>query len=233
MSFRSTVRVMALSLVLTGFVASDALAQYKAVPWIFVGTATECGVAGSKIVTSAWLEGMGLPHNGTANPNGTVHYGLLLSKNGPTPNCSSAGASIVGITAGQPITGLGFDFRRGSHCGGGASRFNVIIDTDPFQYYAFGCGAGVHSNAPQDPAEWERVRFTNADAFPNDPLMPPFLFGTTPVQAIEIVYDEGTDNPIPAPPGRSDVEGIGLAVLDNILINNTLIRKKGNNAITP
>src|SRR5439155_844865 len=72
-----------------------------AVPFTFVGTAAECAPspAGSRIVTAAWLGGMGLPDNGgpSATTPGDPHTGLLLSKNGPTADCSSSGALITGV----------------------------------------------------------------------------------------------------------------------------------------
>ncbi|HEY0444482.1 MAG TPA: hypothetical protein VGC90_09685, partial [Candidatus Limnocylindrales bacterium] len=40
----------------------------SAEPWIYVGNAGDCGLdypAGSRIVTSGWLGGMGLPDDGT------------------------------------------------------------------------------------------------------------------------------------------------------------------------
>jgi len=203
--------------------AAAAQTRYVAAPWTFVGTAAECGVAGAKIVTSSWLPGMGLPDNGTANPDGKdAHLGLLLSKNGPTANCSSAGASIVGWTSGDTLHTLGFDYRNGGHCGAGAPRFNV---TDTFgNTYFFGCAAGAHSAAPQDPGQWERVTFTaSAQGFP-----PTFVFGVTPVASIDIVFDEGTDSTSP-----DDPNGVGLAVLDNIRINNTIIRNKKGAIVTP
>src|SRR5205085_9484146 len=87
--------------------------RLRAVPFVFVGEAGDCGPGyppGSNIVTSAWLRGMGLPDNDeqsnttlldTVSPNGAAssrdpHYGLLLNKNGPTADCSSAGATIRG-----------------------------------------------------------------------------------------------------------------------------------------
>src|SRR4051812_4619263 len=84
---------------------------FRAVPEVFVGQAGDCGAgtaAGSRIVTSAWLGGMGLPDNGglntsvadvlLGNPNrNDPHRGLLLSKNGPTADCSAAGATIQGV----------------------------------------------------------------------------------------------------------------------------------------
>jgi len=105
--------------------------SYSAQAFSFVGTAAQCSPApaGNKIITSSWLNGSGLPDNGTANPGGpTPHQGLLLSKNGPSPNCSAAGADIVnwGIpNTPTTLTALGFDYRRGGHCNNGAPRINV------------------------------------------------------------------------------------------------------------
>ena len=63
-------------------------------------------------MTAAWLGGMGLPDNGgqnttpldvATNPNkNDPHRGLLLSKNGPTPDCSSAGATTAASAAPPP-----------------------------------------------------------------------------------------------------------------------------------
>jgi hypothetical protein len=227
MSLRSTMQVLGIALALTGFTASEASAQYKATPWTFVGTVSNCGVAGNRIVTSLWRGGLGLQDTGQFHPGGGPHNGLLLSKNGPQSNCSAAGAEIEGITPGDPLTGLGFDFRRGGHCGAGAPRFNVYTNATFTDYYFFGCSAGAHTNAPQDPAQWERVRFSDVDAAPSSITLPPFVFGVTPVYAIEVVFDEGTDI------ANNDTEGVGLATIDNILINTTQIRKPGNNALTP
>jgi len=65
-----------------------------------------------------------------------------------------------------------------------------------------------------------RVRFsaTSGTVFPASGTAPPFVFGTTQVRSIDIIYDEGTDTPSP-----SDPNGVGLAVLDNIDINGKLI----------
>ena len=197
----------------------DNRGRLRAVPFVFVGTAEQCGVAGSNIVTSAWLGGMGLPDNGgpnTAAANSATkrdpHLGLLVSKNGPTPDCSSSGAVIRGFKRGSTITELGFDFRKGGHCGGGAPRFNVTDEAGTT--YFFGCVHGVHTPAPQD-LQWERVRFVAPT-----PGNEGFVFGVTRVDSIAIVYDEGTDTPTP-----EDPNGVGLAVLDNIDINGRLITR--------
>lgn len=202
--------------------------ELRAVPFVFVGTASQCapGPAGSRIVTSAWLGGMGLPDNGgpnttaadlATNPNKRdPHLGLLLSKNGPTPDCSSSGARILGV-AGMTVTAtfaLGYDYRNGGHCGAGAPRFNV--DTD-MGFFFVGCANAPQTPAPQDPLQWRRTNSVLAscgiECFP----------GSIPVGAkirsINIIFDEGTDT------ANNDTEGVGLAVLDNININGRFIRR--------
>jgi hypothetical protein len=204
----------------------------RADPWVFVGTATQCGgAAGSKIVTSAWLPGMGLPDDGTPNSQNPPasgadprdpHHGLLLNKNGPTTDCSSSGAEIEGFRRGRSatISELGFDYRVGGHCGAGAPRFNVT-STSGFTYF-LGCIHGAQTPAPQDPTQWTRVRFsaTEGTVFPANPAAPPFVFGPggTQVKSIDIVFDEGTEVASPSGP-----TGPGLAVLDKIDVNGDLI----------
>jgi len=203
--------------------AASADSAFRAKPEVFVGTAGQCSPApaGGNIVTSAWLPGIGLPDEGSANPptpntnpsrnSADPQLGLLLSKNGLTTNCSSADATIQNFSSGTTITTLGFDFRLGGHCGAGAPRFNVTAVGGTT--YFVGCASGVHTPAPQDP-QWERVRFSNADFFPAG-----FVIGTTPVQSIEIIFDEGTDTS-----SVSDPTGVGLTVLDNIYLNHSFIK---------
>jgi hypothetical protein len=210
----------------------------RADPWVFVGNAGDCGpgyAAGANIVTSGWLGGMGLPDNGgqnvgpdpTDNPNkNDPHKGLLLNKNGTTPDCSSSGAEIRGVQ-GMSTTGLvlGFDYRNGGHCGAGAPRFNVTVDNavgpDTFHFVGGCANDTAPVAAPQDPLQWTRVSFqTNgAESFP------PILPGGR-VKSIDIVYDEGTDT------ANNDTQGVGLAVIDNIAVNDHVIRS-GNGIAEP
>jgi len=189
----------------------------RAVPFVFVGAPGDCGpLPGSNIVTSAWLPGMGLPDNGgpnTATNAADRRFGLLLSKNGLTSDCSAAGAVITNPP--RTVSELSFDFRKGGHCGAGAPRFNVTSKAG-FTYF-FGCAHGVHTPSAQDP-QWEHVVFTPADASPASATAPPFTSATR-VASIEIIYDEGTDTS-----STEDPNGIGLAVLDNISINTRVIR---------
>lgn len=194
--------------------------DYNANPFVFIGTAKDCGSAGSRIVTSAWLTGLGLPDNGQPNAPATTaandpHMGLLLSKNGPYTDCSAAGATITGLNNQTTLTELGFDYRNGGHCGAGAPRFNITT-TAGYTYFA-GCADGTQTPAPQDTAQWTRVRFAPAQIFPQMTSNPPFT-STMAIKSISIIYDEGTDVP-----SAQDPNGVGLAVIDNIDINGTLI----------
>src|SRR3989441_4257255 len=90
---------VAATMALMGQMAAPALAdddsKLEAVPFEFVGKAGDCGAAaGSRIVTAAWLKGMGLPDTDDPNKKDR-HSRLLLSKNGPTPDCSAAGAGVI------------------------------------------------------------------------------------------------------------------------------------------
>ena len=200
--------------------------QLRAIPFVFIGKADDCGAGtfGSNIVTSAWLGGMGLPDNGgdtafngVADTAKDPHRGLLLSKNGPSPDCSSAGARITGVpemSVDATFT-LGFDFRNGGHCGAGAPRFNVVVKppTGPnTSHFVGGCANGVQTPAPQDAVEWTRARFAAAQQFP--PISP----GST-IVSITLLYDEGTDTA-----SAQDPNGVGLAVVDNIFIDGQFIR---------
>ena len=232
MKFRSTTTTVVLfAFALIGIVASEASAQtYRAVAANFVGTAAQCAPspAGAKIVTSRWDNGMGLPDNGGAHPGGSnAHQGMTLSKNGPTANCSAATATItIGGSATFSITlnDLGFDFRDGTSCGAGAPRFNVYSGSTT---YFFGCAAGTKSDAPQDPTQWTRVTF-NAAGGPYAGAET-FVFGVTPVDAIDIIFDEGTDTSLPP----DAAGGPGLVSLDNVRINNTFIRRNAGNPFLP
>lgn len=186
----------------------------QAEPFVFVGSAKDCGgTAGSAIVTSAWLTGLGLPDDGKIlNPDsGDPHFGLLLSKNGPTANCSSAGATIT-ASEGLAVTELGFDYRNGTHCGAGSPRFNLTT-SDNVAHFVGGCANGTTTPSPQDPTQWTRVRFTNIAS----QIFPTLAAGTT-IKSLSIIVDEGTDTT-----SVDDPLGVGLSVVDNIDINGTLI----------
>jgi hypothetical protein len=201
--------------------ADDDDKKLKADPWEFVGKAGDCGpTAGSNIVTAAWLDGMGLP-DGAGSDKKDRRSGLLLSKNGPTADCSAAGATIKGVKGMTVDAGftLGYEYRNGGHCGAGAPRFNVVArlgETETFHFVG-GCSNDTSPTpAGQDPAEWTRVMFQTSNPAESFPVIPA---GST-IVSISIVYDEGTDS------ATNDTQGVGLAVIDNIYINGAIITSK-------
>jgi hypothetical protein len=205
--------------------AEAATKPLRVVPSVYVGAAGDCGpVPGSRVVTARWLEGLGLPDDGTSENEdpavaGNAHQGLILSKNSSTSNCSAAQAVVLGFGVGQPITQIGFDYRGGGHCGGGAPRFNIVSSAG-YLYY-LGCNRGAETAAPQDP-EWRRVHWNyaegNVDAIGS---APPFVFGVTVVKSIGIVFDEGNEATSP-----SDPTGAGLVIIDNINVNGKYVTKR-------
>src|SRR5438094_5411654 len=205
----------------------------------FTVTASEFDPAHTFLVQAQWLDGIGCPTNAGVSADGstiTSHYtdaacttgdssdshnqGLLLVKTGATPNYAAAQADISGVS-GIHLTELGYDIRKprtfadasGSHCGAGAPRFDVIT-SDNVDHFV-----GCASPPPLQTATglgFLRLRWTAvqlAAAFP--PILP-----TDTVKSITIIFDEGQDT---AP------DNFGLAVLDNIDINGTLVGQ-GDNA---
>jgi hypothetical protein len=165
----------------------------------------------------------------TGDDSDTHNEGLLLAKTGPTNNNASSGADLVGVQ-GITLFELGYDIRkpgvnisdpRGSHCGAGAPRFNVTRDDGAL--FFVGC-ASPPPNVDNPGLGFQRLRWGGGFpllAFPQKPtdcpmmIQPCSITGIT-VQSISIVFDEGQD-----PSGGPDE--FGLAVLDNIDVNNTLV----------
>lgn len=159
-------------------------------------------------IVAKWVKNLGLDDN-----NGKKNFkGLLLSKNAPTATDAAAGANINHVK-GMALTELGYDVKDGSHCSGGAPRFNVFTVEDPTTIHFIGaCTNGTVT--PNDPVTgWSRVRFDPTSA---TNAFPPIPAGQH-VQSIQIIFDEGTDA------GNG-----GQAVIDNIDINGTLIGSGSN-----
>ena len=142
--------------------------------------------------------------------------GLLLVKTGPTPNFASAVADLKGVK-GTALTELGYDIRkpdavtdaRGSHCGAGAPRFNVVIGGDTF---FVGCNSPSATDTTVGTG-WVRLRWGPILAF--GPSGPVDITGLV-VNSISIVFDEGQD-------ASGGPDQFGLAVLDNINVNGSLV----------
>ena len=194
----------------------------------------------TSLVRARWLRGTGCPTSATTNDGTTRssftdaacmmgdpkdspgrNEGLLLVKTGPTGNFASAGAELKGVK-GITLSELGYDIRKplptvdpvGSHCGAGAPRFNVVT-TDGVNHF-LGCNSPPGTVTAASTG-WTRLRWFAAlgiiDAFP--PI-------SSPVQSITIIFDEGQD-------ASGAPDSFGLAVLDNIDVNGTLVgRGPGN-----
>jgi hypothetical protein len=139
--------------------------------------------------TAGWI--VGAPAQGEV---------LQLTKTGPTSTNCSSGAEITvnhnHFTS--AITELGFDYKSDGWCGAGAPRFNIYTSADfSTADLSRGCFSGTHQDLLNG---WTRVRF-------------PAFVG--PVFALEIVFDEGTDETGHGTPGS--------VTLDNIDVNGTII----------
>lgn len=184
--------------------AGVALKKIKVKPFVF-----DPGATG--IVSSKWITHQGLADAGKSD------HALELKKLGTTVTNASSGGDIHGVI-GLTLTELGFDYEVGGHCGAGAPRFNVTLTTG--QTFFFGClhGDVVGTLTDRNGDLWNRVRFTNADAFPADGVSVWPGFGIAQVQSLAIVFDEGTD------------QGVGSVRLDNIDVNGTMRGKPGAGA---
>lgn len=200
------------------------------------------------LVRSRWLRGVGCPTNATTfdgsasspysdpacntaagggDPKDSPgrNEGLLLVKTGPTGNFASAGVDLKGVK-GIMLSELGYDIRkpgvaldpRGSHCGAGAPRFNVVT-TDGL--FGVGCNSPPATSASNGiGGHWLRLRWNDGVCvmgFKNFAMLQ-CITGT--VKSIAIVFDEGDD---------TGPDNLGLAVLDNIDVNGQLVgRGPGN-----
>ena len=161
----------------------------------------------------------------TGDPKDKRVEGLVLVKTGPTSNFAAAGAELKGVK-GTVLTELGYDIRkigplasddRGSHCGAGAPRFNVVIGGTE---YFVGCNSPPATQTTAGTG-WLRLLWGGAGN------IPAYYSGTGPnpgcalcnihasvVESISIVFDEGQD---------TGPDQFGLAVLDNIDVNGRLV----------
>ncbi len=232
-------RKLATSLALALFVALTANAQNMKIVGRDVDTDQFGATAKSHMVEAIWEDGIGCPTNSktfiynpvtgrgsastytdpacpTRDASGDVNQdGFLLVKSGPTGNFASAAGEVVN-ESGKFLTELGYDIRKGSHCGAGAPRFNVTLQ-DGSSYFV-GCASPPPVVIVGD--GWERRRWgSKADGLP----VPAYdqksgVLTTIPnnvkVKSINIIFDEGTD------------VGPGQAFLDNVDISGILIGKQ-------
>jgi hypothetical protein len=144
--------------------------------------------------------------------------GLILMKTGPTRSNSSSGVDIIGVT-GLVLTELGYDFRRGLHCGAGSPRFN--IQTMDGKSYFLGCSSPAPVATPTPPypgsaaSGWTRLRWGGVGGLKAFNAATNVLETvTSPVRKLQIVFDEGQD---------TGPDFTGMAILDNIDVNTIMV----------
>jgi hypothetical protein len=190
------------------------------------------------LVQAMWINGIGCPTNavtfdGTnftpytdaACPTGDrrdrTNQGLLLAKTGPTANDAAGQAQLTLLPS--HVTELGYDIRkpgsstdpRGSHCGAGAPRFDIVTSNNSIFFLA--CNSPAADSQFTSATGWTRLRWgAGALAVPQfgGPGVP---LGTLVVKQIFIIFDEGQD---------TGTDNFGLAVLDNIDVNGTLVGQR-------
>lgn len=175
------------------------------------------------------------PACSTGDRNDFGNQGLILVKTGPTLNNAAAVADLKGLK-GTAITELGYDIRkpgasiadpRGSHCGAGAPRFDIVVDGST---HFIACASPVPTSDTPG-IGWQRLRWGSNDgsapllAYPasgtcDSPAVPAAggqcdLSGVA-VDEIAIVFDEGQD-------AMGGPDQFGAAVLDNIDVNGVLV----------
>jgi hypothetical protein len=198
----------------------------------FTVTPHEFDPVHTHLVAAEWKSGLGCPTNAitttdgvhadalhqtdpactSGDPRDRRNEGLLLAKTGPTFNYASAEGDITGVE-GLPITELGYDLRkstdftdlRGSHCGAGAPRFDVITQDDVDHFV--GCASPPPTMTAVSQS-WIRLRWGPAQ------LLVAGIMPTDTIKVIALVFDEGTD---------TNPDYFGLAVLDNIDVNGALV----------
>jgi len=180
--------------------------------------------AGNPTVRGSYTDDSCSTANGGGDPRDKNNEGLLMAKTGPTPNDAAAVADLQGVK-GMELTELGYDIRkpgsdgaagsRGSHCGAGAPRFDITLQGDSNIYF-IGCNSpAATASTPGD--GFIRLRWgdgSTLNAYQNGVTLTN-ISGRT-VKSISIVFDEGQD-------ASGGPDNFGLAVLDNIDVNGTLV----------
>src|SRR2546428_6275545 len=163
---KSGLALVAFTILMVAAVAiADDDSKFRVVPFVFDPFHTD-------LVAADWVEGAGCPTGAKINttggasttftdpacPDGDLkdkeNAGLLLVKTGPTPNIAAAGARIKGVK-GITLTELGYDIRTGSHCGGGAPRFNITTTTG--KLYFLGCNSPAPTTMIPSSTGWKRL----------------------------------------------------------------------------
>lgn len=157
-------------------------------------------------LAAVWVDHLGVPQGNGGNSR---YSGLVLSIDGTVPADSQVGA-LIQNAGGLSLTELGFDLRVGSQCTKTSPRFVVMTTDGVTHVYACAMGTIAASSVPG----WRRVRFDPTSAQQTtQPITP-----GEQVKSIALVLDQG--------PGADPSTAGGLAVIDNIDVNGTIVAKQ-------
>jgi hypothetical protein len=190
------------------------------------------------LVQSLWVNGIGCPTNAsvfdgtnltpysdgacpTGGPGDTHNQGLLLAKTGPTSNDAAAQARLTQVPG--HVIELGYDIRKprsvadpsGSHCGAGAPRFDIVSRSGAI--YFIGCNSPAATSQSSSDA-WTRLRWDATTMVVPQNGGAGIPLGDLQVHALYIIFDEGQD---------TGPDNFGMAVLDNIDVNGTMVGHSG------
>jgi len=212
---------------------------YGAMTTLHVALAGTYDPAKTFLVGAAWSSGIGCPTHSkiatypSTTPTGVYtdaacttgdakdkkNEGLVLAKTGPTSNNAESFVELKELKGLTP-TELGYDLRkpgtdvndpRGSHCGAGSPMFQLEMQNGDVYY------VGCNSPAPTTDTAgngWQRLRWGGSA-----PLQG-YLNGVTlqtitgKIKKATVVFQEGQD---------TGPDNFGIAVLDNVDVNNTLV----------
>jgi hypothetical protein len=139
---------------------------------------------------------------------------LLLTKPCPTATNAASGVDIIDPSVeGQPVsnlTELNFDYKTGEHCGAGAPRFNLQLDSAGNQNAFLGCLGGTQTPTANG---YTHVEYNAAQI-----QAAVLAAGGTPTSTLFDLYmimDEGTDTLGLGTPG--------VVHIDNISVNNRVV----------
>jgi hypothetical protein len=173
--------------------AAGAAASFQVVPFVYLDPSATCDVQ------SMWTNGS-----------------LYLQKGCTTPTLAAAGADIVTPlegTAVSNLTELNFDYRDDGHCGAGAPRFNIQLDTAGWQNAFLGCAYGTHTSLGNG---WTHVEFTSTDIMAA--VTAAGGSATSTIYDLYLIFDEGTDTPT-----GGTIAAAGHVYLDNISVNTEVV----------
>ncbi|HEX3454694.1 MAG TPA: hypothetical protein VHS03_08715 [Gaiellaceae bacterium] len=189
------------------------------------------------LVGSSWVSGVGCPTHSkvatypsttptgaytdpactTGDANDKQNTGLVLAKTGPTSNNAESFVELKGLSGVAPSE-LGYDLRtpdlssaRGSHCGASAPMFQLAMENGDVYYV--GCNSPAATSQTSGNG-WIRLRWGGSaplQGYLNGTTLQPI---TGKIKSASIVFQEGQD---------TGPDNFGLAVLDNIDVNGTLI----------